>query len=193
MIALKKLPLSKREQLIIIVCLTAALYFIGWHVTGKSLFNDLSGIRSNTNRLISEQKLLLSLTEESATLEEAFLKAKEQREQLSNNLPDLENLPLVLSEMEAFLASKPVTLNSLRIGDTTYYDHHAAVAMQLQVTAEPFHLFNLLEQLELLPQIIYLDYLTWSRQGESGIKMEIQLYLLFYHPEPGESCKEGFY
>lgn len=190
MITLKKLQFVKREQLLIIIFLTAALYFIGWHLTGKNLFDDLNRIRSESGSLKNEQALLLSLIEEGATLEETFSQENYQHEQLTKVLPDLESLPRVLSEMETFLAEKPVTINSLRISDTVYYDHYAAVAMHLKTTAAPVHLLNFLEQLELLPNIIYFDYLTWNNLDGSDVEMELQVQLLFYHPEP-EAQSDG--
>ncbi len=193
MITLKKLSLSKREQLLIIIFLMAALYFIGWHVAGKSLLDELNSIRSSTGSLRDEQAILLSLIEEGATLEETFLKEKEQHEQLMNILPDLESLPRVLNEMETFLADKAVTINSLRIGDTIYYDQHAAVFMQLKTTAAPFHLLDLQEQIEKLPNIISFDYLTWNNPDGSDVEMELQLQLLFYHPEGSAQTGGGIF
>lgn len=191
MITLKKLQLSNREQLIIIILLTAALYLIGWHLTGKILLGDLGSIRSDINTLQAEKTSLTNLIEEGATLEERYLKENELRDQLLTRLPDLADLPRVLNELETFLSEKPVTVNSLRIGDTLYYDHHAAVSMQLKTSAAPFHQFSLLEQLELLPHIIYFDYLTWNELNQSDIDLELQLYLLFYHPEREESIDGG--
>lgn len=191
MIPLKNIQLNKREQLLIIIFLTAALYLIGWHVTGKNSLDNLDSIRSETSSLKNEQALLLNLLEESAVLEEAFLKENNQHEQLINKLPDLETLPRVLSELEVILAEKPVALNSLRIGDTEYYDHYAAVTMKLRVTAAPHHLFSLLEGLESLPHVIYFDYLTWTKQSNSDIEMELLVHLLFYHPQTEEIITGG--
>jgi len=191
MITLKKLQFSRREQLLIIIFFAAALYFIGWHLTGKNLLDDLDKIRSNTSSLNSEQALLLSLIEEGTILEETFLKENDQHVQLINALPDLESLPRLLNDMEIFLAEKPVTINSLRIGDAVYYDHHAAVAMHLKATAAPVHLLDFLEQLELLPNILYFDYLTWNNLDGSDVEIELQVQLIFYHPESRSQSNGG--
>ncbi len=179
----KKRPLTKREIVLIVIIFTALFYFAGWQITGKYLFDDFINTRSNINSLREEQAILLSLAEEADMLKEQISKDKDQHKELKRALPDLDLLPMVLNDLESFLTEKPVTINSMRIGDTVYLDHHAAVTMQLKASAAPHHLLSFLKQLEMLPNKIHFDYLTWNNQSGPGIEMELKLQLLFYHPD----------
>ncbi len=179
----KILQRSKREILLIFIFLTAALYYLGWQLTGKNTYQDLVSVRHELNSYKEEQALLLNLVENGPNLEKNWIAKLDQEENSAEVLPDLTDLPLVLRNLESFLKAKPLVINSLRIGDTAYYDHHASVPMYLKLTAKPVYLLKLLEQLELLPNLIYLDYLKWHTRTESDVELELQLQLLFYNPD----------
>lgn len=189
----KKLQFSKREKLLLVIFLTAALYLVGWQLTGKTTFQDLAGVRHELNSLTDEQTLLLNLIDDGHALETARLNELDQQDYSAEVLPDLASFPLVLSNLESFLKEKPVEINSLRIGETAYYDHHAAVTMYLKVTAAPRHLLSLLKQLEQLPNILYFDYLSWHNRSESDIELELQLQLLFYNPDLATNHDGGIF
>ncbi|MGM0653377.1 MAG: hypothetical protein ACQES4_11460 [Bacillota bacterium] len=189
----KKLQISKREKLILLIFFTAALYFIGWQLTGKNTFQDLARVRHDLNSLTEEQTLLLNLIDDGLALETAWLNELDQQDYLAEVLPDLESLPEVLSNLESFLKEQPVEINSVRIGETAYYDHHAAVTISLMVTAAPRHLLSLQEQLELLPNILYFDYLSWHSRSKSDAALELQLQMLFYNPDLATNHDGGIF
>ncbi len=183
MVRKKKLQFNKREILLLLIIMTAVLYYFGWQLSGENSYREIIKVRHELNSYKDEQVLLLNLVEDGQNLEAKWLNELDQREYAAKVLPDLADLPLVLRDKESFLNNKPVSINGLAIGDTLYHDHHAAVPMHLKIKAEPHHLLNLMEQLELLPNIIYLDYLKWQNRAESVVEMELQLQLLFYNPD----------
>ncbi len=168
---------------IVMILLLATLAALSWPHTAGLCWREIAALKEEKGKLAEEITFLknaLSCEENDPALEETLSLEKDR---LQEAIPDPQDLPQGLSELEELLNSRSITINSMQIGSLDCKEDHSAVKIDLQLAGNRFEILRLLEKIETFRHLSICEDLTWSAGDGDRSSINLTFRLVFTNPE----------
>ncbi|MDY6826630.1 MAG: type 4a pilus biogenesis protein PilO [Bacillota bacterium] len=169
--------------LVVMILLLAILAALSWpHIAGL-YWQEIAALSENKEKLAEEITFLKNTMacEENNPSFQKTLSLEKSR--LQEAIPDPQDLPQVLSELEELLNSKSITINSMQIGSLDCKEEHCTVKIDLALEGNRFEILRMLENMETFRRLLICEDLTWSSGDGDRSSINLTFRLVFTNPE----------
>ncbi len=148
------------------------------------MYHEARERHAQLEQIQEERKQLLEIKAEAETISGKWEMWKAKKDRLESRLPLEKDLPFALVSLEHTINQHSLTLHSMRTGGKTVFCSYGKQSLELSLSGKPDSIEVFLDQVAGLTQFIAFDCITWSKQDQQGVKLDLVLEL--YYIEPAE-------
>jgi hypothetical protein len=177
---LNKRPRSSGNSFFVVIMLLLVILAAAfWPSTGGICCRDIALLTEEKEKLTEEIIMLKNIMADGENDPSRYQTLFLENNRLRDTIPDPQELPVVLSELEELLNSGTVTVHSMQIGSLECEDNYCTVEIDLQLEGNRTALLHLLEKMEAFHHLFVCNKLIWSA-GENGRSSLVLAGRLFF-------------
>ncbi len=157
-----KIPRKKSETVLIVMLLISLALFTCWQLSGAALFLRIRDLKEQRAFQIEERAVLSLILSQKTSIDKAWSIGQSDQIRLNRAVPDLADMPVVLSELEKLLNHYSGGVQLFSTGEPVDHYLHSELFLALSITGSAGEIMSLLHKLESFPHLLIIDNMTWA-------------------------------